>query len=287
MLKLLEHVVFTVFGIAITIENFVIVLAAIQNKSLRENTHYNLVLSLSVCDFVFGLNVIIYGTVIVLVNNDPNNKDFHILCAIHYCVISWNYMTSLVQTFFICFNRYLVVTENKLDHLLWNGKRKYIVFLVTSIIILILNSSILASVVQGCDINSMMGNTMYSAMFGSIQALTTILTFLFYFLTLWKIYKLHQKTDCNLENMDDNRRREIRMKKRMVKSMKTVSLILTTFLISTIPAVVLGLKGVSSHLDIILLLGFSTLNSAVNPIIYCSQIKILQKVIKTMLRIGT
>lgn len=285
MLKLLEHIVFTVIGIAITVENFVIVLAAIRNKSLRENTHYNLVLSLSVCDFVFGLNVIIYGTVIVHVNNDSSDKDFYILCAIHYCVISWNYMTSLVQTFFICFNRYLVVTENKLDHLLWKGKRKYILFLVTSIIILILNSSILSSVVQGCDINSVMGNTMYAIFFSSVQALTAILTFLFYFVTLWKIYKLHRKTDCNLENMDDNRRREIRMKKRMVKSMKTVSLILTTFLISTIPAVVLGLKSVSSHLDIILLLGFSNLNCAVNPIIYCSQIEVLRKEIAAMFRI--
>lgn len=283
MLKYLEHVVFTVFGIALAVENFLVVLAAIRNKSLRENTHYNLVLSLSVCDFVFGLNVI----VIVLVNNDPNYKDFYIFCAIHYCVISWNYMMSLAQTFFICFNRYLVVTENKLDHLIWNGKRKYIVFLVTSSITLIVNSSILTSVVQGCDINSIVGNTMYAVMFGSFQALTSILTFLFYFLTLWKTYKLHRKTDCNLEHMDDNRRQKIRMKKRMVKSMKVVSLILTTFLISTAPAAVLGLKGVSSHLDIILLLGFSTLNSALNPIIYCSQIKILREEIKAMFRIGT
>lgn len=281
MLKYLEHVVFTVFGIALAVENFLIVLAAIRNKSLRENTHYNLVLSISVCDFVFGLNVI----VIVLVNNDPNYKDFYILCAIHYCVISWIYMMSLAQTFFICFNRYLA--ENKLDHLIWNGKRKYVVFLVTSSITLIVNSSILTSVVQGCDINSIMGNTMYAVMFGSFQALTSILTFLFYFLTLWKTYKLNRKTDCNLEHMDDNRRQKIRMKKRMIKSMKVVSLILTTFLISTAPAAVLGLKGVSSHLDIILLLGFSTLNSALNPIIYCSQIKILRKEIKAMFRIGT
>lgn len=87
--------------------------------------------------------------------------------------------------------------------------------------------------------------------------------------------------------MDDNRRQKIRMKKRMIKSLKVVSLILTTFLISTAPAAVLGLKGVSSHLDIILLLGFSTLNSALNPIIYCSQIKILREEIKAMFRIGT
>lgn len=142
---------------------------------------------------MFGLNVIIYGTVIVHVNNDPNDKNLYIL----HCLPC-----------------------NKYHH--FNFEFIH-----------------LASVVKGCDINSIMGNTMYAVMFDSFQALTSILTFLFYFPTIWKMYKLRRK-DCNLEHMDDNRRRKVRMRKRMVESMKVGCLILTTFLISTVPAVVLG-----------------------------------------------
>lgn len=96
MLKLLEYVVFIVFGIVIIVENFVIVLVVIWNKSLWENIYYNLVFLLLVCDFVFGFNVIIYGIVIVYVNNDFSDKDFYIFCVIYYCVIFWNYMMLLV-----------------------------------------------------------------------------------------------------------------------------------------------------------------------------------------------
>lgn len=132
---------------------------------------------------------------------------------------AWIYLTSLVQTFFISLNRYLVITESKLNNILWNGKRKYITVCVTGIAIFILNASILTSIMQGCDMDSILGNTVYAVMFGSFQALTLCLMFGFYFLTLWKIYKLHQKTDCNLEHIDNNRRRINRMRKRMVKSM--------------------------------------------------------------------
>lgn len=101
------------------------------------------------------------------------------------------------------------------------------------------------------------------------------------------IYKVHKKTGCNMEEIDDNTRKHIRMKKRMVKSMKVVSFILITLMISIIPSVVIGLKGVTSRLDILLIICFSVSNSVINPIIYCAQIDDLKKEIKTMFRIQT
>lgn len=194
---------------------------------------------------------------------------------------------TLVQTFFTSLNRYLVVTESKLNDLLWNGKRKYIVFCVVWVVLFILNSSILSFVLHGCNINSILGNAIYAVMFGSVQALTLSLTTILYAVTLWKIYKVHKKTGCNMEETDDNTRKHIRMKKRMVKSMKVVSFILITLMISIIPSVVIGLKGVTSRLDILLIICFSVSNSVINPIIYCAQIDDLKKEIKTMFRIQT
>lgn len=202
--------------------------------------------------------------------------------------ITWPYHMTLVQTFFISFkNRYLVVTESKLNDLLWNGKRKYIVFCVVWVVLFILNSSILSFVLHGCNINSILGNAIYAVMFGSVQALTLSLTTILYAVTLWKIYKVHKKTGCNMEEIDDNTRKHIRMKKRMVKSMKVVSFILITLVVSIIPSVVIGLKGVTSRLDILLIICFSVSNSVINPIIYCAQIDDLKKEIKTMFRIQT
>lgn len=68
--------------------------------------------------------------------------------------ITWPYHMTLVQTFFTSLNRYLVVTESKLNDLLWNGKRKYIVFCVMWVVLFILNSSMLSFVLHGCNINS-------------------------------------------------------------------------------------------------------------------------------------
>lgn len=283
---MIQQIILTIFGVLVSLENLVVVLAAFRKKCIRENTHCNLVVSLSVYDFLLGLTIILYGTMI-LPNYDSNDENLYKVCAVYFCVTAWIYLTSLVQTFFISLNRYLVITESKLNDILWNGKRKYITFSVTGMSIFILNTSILTSIMRGCDMDSILGNTVYAVMFGSFQALTLCLTFVFYFLTLWKIYKLHQKTDCNLEHIDNNRRRINRTRKRMVKSMKVVSLILITFMIAMIPAIVIGLKGVTSRMDIFVIVCFSVLNSGLNPIIYCTQIDDLKKEIKTMFRIGT
>lgn len=282
----IEQIILTILGIVIVLENLVVVLASIRNKSLRENTHYNLVISLSVCDFIVGLNLLLYGNLIAPNDNSSNNK-IYTVCGVYYRISSATYQLSLLQTFSISLNRYLVITESKLHHLLWNGRRKYIVFFVMWMITFILNSSILTFVIQGCDINSIFGNTVYAAMYGSFQALTLSLTFVLYFLTLCKIYKIQIKTTSNLKHADENERQNIRTRKRMVKSMKVVSFILITFMISVLPAVVLALKGVSSRLDMCILVGFSAFHSAINPAIYCSQIKDLNKEIREMFRIRT
>lgn len=285
-MAVVEQIVLTILGIVIVLENLVVILASIRNKSLRENTHYNLVISLSVCDFIVGLNLLLYGNMIAP-NNDSSNNKINLVCGVYYRISSATYQLSLLQTFSISLNRYLVVTESKLHLILWNGRRKYIVFCVMWMLSFFLNSSILTFVVQGCDINSIFGNIVYAVMYGSFQALTLTLTFVLYFLTLWKIYKIQTKTTSNMEHIDENERQHTRMRKRMMKSMKVVSLILITFMISVLPAVVIGLKGVSSRLDMCILVGFSAFHSAINPVIYCTQIKDLNKEIKAMFRIRT
>ena len=96
---------------------------------------------------------------------------------------------------------------------------------------------------------------------------------------------MHRKTDA--EENDEQKRRNIRKRKRMFKSIKVVSLIILTLTISVVPGAVIGLKGVSSQSELLALILSACSNSAVNPIIYCTQIEELYKEIKKMLRMQT
>ena len=89
---------------------------------------------------------------------------------------------------------------------------------------------------------------------------------------------MHRKTDA--EENDEQKRRNIRKRKRMLKSIKVVSLIILTLTISVVPGAVIGLKGVSSQSELLALILSACSNSAANPIIYCTQIEELYKEIK-------
>ena len=285
-MKYLEYASIVALGVLIFVENFLVVLAAVRNKSLRENTHYNLVTSLSVCDFVVGLSLIMYGSVIAP-NNDTDQTAIHIVCNVFYCVMVVTYQMSLLQTFCISLNRYLVIKENKLSQTFWNGNRKYFVFFVLLLTSLICNVSILFTTKQGCDIQYVIGDkqSLYNVFLGSTYLLIFSFTFIIYFLTLWNICRMHRKTDA--EENDEQKRRNNRKRKRMLKSMKVVSFILLTLAISVVPGAVIGMKGVSSQSELLTLILSSCSNSAVNPFIYCTQIEELYKEIKTMFSIHT
>lgn len=81
----IEKIILIVLGIVIVLENFVVVLVFIWNKSFWENIYYNLVIFLLVCDFIVGFNFLLYGNLIVFNDDFSNNKIF-IVCGVYYCV---------------------------------------------------------------------------------------------------------------------------------------------------------------------------------------------------------
>ena len=289
-MKFPEFLGIIIIGCFIAVENFLVIMAAIRNKSLRENTHYNLVISLSVSDFVTGLSLILYGSFMTS-PNDSDQTVIIIICNVYYCVGYAIYLTSLQQTFSISLNRYLVITENKLSQTLWNGNRKYIAFCVMVAISLIIFVPIFSNSEAGCNFQDMIStnNTPPTILFvlGSIQTMFILMTFVFYFLTLWNIFKMHHKTDTEVSaQTDESKERNVRKRKRMLNSMKVVSFILLALLVSIIPAVVVSFKGLSSRTELLLLVLFSSSNSAVNPIIYCTNIKEVCNEVKIMFRIN-
>ena len=74
-----------------------------------------------------------------------------------------------------------------------------------------------------------------------------LLTFVTYFLTLWKISEMHHKTEKEVRGQtDESRQRSVRQRKRMLKFMKVVTFILQTLLIPVIPEVVASFRRLSS-----------------------------------------
>ena len=286
-MKMLENLGLISLGCFIAVENFLVILAAIRNKRLRENTHYNLVISLSVSDFFVGLYCILFGSAIAP-NYGSDKTAIKILCTAYYCVGCVIYNTSLQQTFSISLNRYLVITENKLSQTLWNGNRKYLAFCVMVAISVIIYVPIFSSSQAECGHQNHTGNksTPFFFVLGSIHAVFLLLTFVIYFFTLWNIFKLHHKTDFEeRDQSDESKERKIRKGKRMMKSIKLVGFILFALLVSIIPAVVVIFRGLSTRTELLILFLFINSNSAINPIIYCIHIKELSKDLKTMLKI--
>ena len=101
---------------------------------------------------------------------------------------------------------------------------------------------------NGCGFQHLIGNKSSPSFFvlGSIQTIFLLLTLIFYFFTLWSIFKLHHKTEFEeREQSDESKQRKVRKKKQMLKSMKVVGLILLVLLVSIIPALVVSFRGLS------------------------------------------
>lgn len=71
-------------GILILLENVLILVASVRNRKLRDNIHYNLLLSLSVSDFLFGVNILLY--VIIYMDSKMTEETKNIACIINLCL---------------------------------------------------------------------------------------------------------------------------------------------------------------------------------------------------------
>lgn len=139
-------------GILILLENVLILVASVRNLKLRDNIYYSLFLSLSVSDFLFGVNILLY--VIISMTKETKNVAFIINLCLWYITLQM----ILLQTFCISFNLFLVISENKVNTPLWNENRKYIVYLISWTGIIIMITSLLLPTNEMCHLTSLYGD---------------------------------------------------------------------------------------------------------------------------------
>lgn len=295
---LARGVVMIALGLLIALENSAVLFVAFRNKILRENIHYNLVLSLSASDLLLGINATIFG--IIHSRFWVSGFGLLTLCRINYCIGYVAFLMSIWQTFFISLNRYLVISEKKLNQLLWKGKRRYVVYCVTWICNIVLYLSMMAPKDEGgheygdhiCNPITVYGDhfAVWNDIFFALIAFSLLFTFVFYILALWNVRKRYIRTaDQNpLSGSQVGARQEmaIRQRNRIMKSMKLVTIVLVVLIVSLCPTLALGFIPNLTPIEYLILLCFSLINSAVNPIIYCIQIDDFKKEVKKILKIG-
>lgn len=295
---LARGVVMIALGLLIALENSAVLFVAFRNKILRENIHYNLVLSLSASDLLLGINATIFG--IIHSRFWVSGFGLLTLCRINYCIGYIAFLMSIWQTFFISLNRYLVISEKKLNQLLWKGKRRYVVYCVTWICNIVLYLSMMAPKDEGgheygdhiCNPITVYGDhfAVWNDIFFALIAFSLLFTFVFYMLALWNVRKRYIRTaDQNpLSGSQVGARQEmaIRQRNRIMKSMKLVTIVLVVLIVSLCPTLALGFIPNLTPIEYLILLCFSLINSAVNPIIYCIQIDDFKKEVKKILKIG-
>lgn len=295
---LARGVVMITLGLLIALENSAVLFVAFRNKILRENIHYNLVLSLSASDLLLGINATIFG--IIHSRFWVSGFGLLTLCRINYCIGYVAFLMSIWQTFFISLNRYLVISEKKLNQLLWKGKRRYVVYCVTWICNIVLYLSMMAPKDEGgheygdhiCNPITVYGDhfAVWNDIFFALIAFSLLFTFVFYILALWNVRKRYIRTaDQNpLSGSQVGARQEmaIRQRNRIMKSMKLVTIVLVVLIVSLCPTLALGFIPNLTPIEYLILLCFSLINSAINPIIYCIQIDDFKKEVKKILKIG-
>lgn len=122
------------FGIIVVLLNLIVTVVAYSSKKLRRNTYINLVLTLSVNDFLYGLSTFLTGMRLL---------PFDLFSFRELCIFSVVIYMSLYQTFLISLHRHLVILGSHRGRILFEEKRHYIwyasgwVMIVTPLSILI------------------------------------------------------------------------------------------------------------------------------------------------------
>lgn len=126
-------VAFSFGGITVVILNLIVIVIAYSSKELRQNTYLNLILTLSVNDFLFGLSTLFSGIRMFSIKLDKQRE----LCIISSIIIPICLLMTLYQSFLISLHRYLVISESDWDKTLFEKKRSFIWYMTGWVVIIV------------------------------------------------------------------------------------------------------------------------------------------------------
>lgn len=302
--RLLSALVAFLIGGTALVLNAVVLLTLIVSKELRQNTHHNLVLCLSISDLILGLSMCVGGLRLFT----PQWATFYVPCVMTSVLFISSITLSFCQTFLISFHRYLKISESVLDKKLLQNNRKYAIYIAFWLVVLGFNISMVhyrhvAEKLPFCKFKCVFGKR-YPIMIIYFQSMTILLLTLiivFYVLTICRMRQRYRRTfawQANQNGNSSNTSHEMttlpysgndqltqHMNKKLFGSMKLIGFIITALLICTGPMVIASFFESLTQKQLFIVATLSCLNSVVNPFIYAFNIEKLRRELKSICHI--
>lgn len=295
-------------GSIVTFINVSVMVAAMKCSPKKQNAHFNLVVGLTFTDICSGLNLLVNG--IRLSFSGLYLKP--IFCATVVVVLAVAILASVTQTFFICLNRLLSISNTNLNKKIFSKRNTYIICVANwvtaiSLVLIFVDINSIINRQNVCNIHTVFGEKFewfrYSYCFCCI--LVVALTIFLYFFALQMLRKVSRKTHVSTiaegvvgresGNLSDNRTTLDtaeatstyqssfkRGTRKISQSMKTVGLIIVALTCLTGPLIIVNLINTASQPAILLTKNLAVLNSLINPFLYCNKIKILRIKLRSM-----
>lgn len=269
------------FGIIVVILNLIVTVVAYSSKELRRNIYINLVLTLSVNDFLFGLSTLLTGMRMLPFDLFSLRE----LCIFSVVISPACLVVSLYQTFIISLHRHLTIIGSPWGRILFEEKRHY-VWYVGGWIMIVAPLSILISPMRNETDHLCATDTVFKENKNIAMFIVLVLEFVFILLTVVFYFSAMCCLKRNYMNMSTASNTVLAIRQRKFsKSMKSVSILLLVMLIFSGPFLMRNLlemiQPISRQVLFITYI-LTNVNSLLNPLIYFINIVEFKMVLKRL-----
>lgn len=270
------------FGIIVVILNLIVTVVAYSSKELRRNIYINLVLTLSVNDFLFGLSTLLTGMRMLPFDLFSLRE----LCIFSVVISPACLVGSLYQTFIISLHRHLTIIGSPWGRILFEEKRHY-VWYVGGWIMIVAPLSILISPMRNETDHLCTTDTVFKENKNIAMFIVLVLEFVFILLTVVFYFSAMCCLKRNYMNMSTASNTVLAIRQRKFsKSMKSVSILLLVMLIFSGPFLMRNLlemiQPISRQEVLIITYILTNVNSLLNPLIYFVNIVEFKMVLKRL-----
>lgn len=266
-------VTFVSIGFTVAFLNISVIIVTFSTRKLRQNTYLNLILTLSVSDFIFGLTTLLTG-IRRLSNLLSKIKE---LCILSNLIVPTCFLASLYQMFLISLHRYLVISGSDLSKKLFKQKRKYIWYMACWVVQIVplsfFVSPLPTEVDHTCSTDTVFYENRYIVFCIMVipEAVCIFLIIVFYCSAMFSLKKnyLNVKKSTLSDRILENKR------EKFLKSMKSVSVLLLALLVFSGPMIVrnfLSISDVANQESLLITFPLTNINSLLNPLIYFTNI---------------
>jgi hypothetical protein len=188
-------VLLLVLAVVIVLLNISIIFIFFKKKAVRENRHHNLVLTLSASNLILGVSVMTNCLRLLI----PSWSEVLLPCILFGGLTLVGIFMSLCHAFLVSWHRFLTAVQSPWNDRLFQGKRKYLIYLVSWSSAFVWMFALISPSSQNtayCHIMVIYGDNfpVLSRVWGTLAMVLLLSTILLYIATLHKVRKQYMMT---------------------------------------------------------------------------------------------